>query len=434
MEAFFVKTPSIFLLPVASVVSASLLLLVVAGGAFSGFQSWVQLQTRVDARVESLNPLWTGQVSGIRAMITSDSSTAVEPAAHSLQDTTKSLATPFSADEEGEALAMSAMPAIPSSATTRAVSFPSSPMSSATEAAPGLLNAETALHNPQLIQFDEELIVEFPPQVTDLMQIKRALARVMLSERPFEENLLSQARLEYRKPAYFYRQIINQQGQAIRYPASAFEYADYLLNSPRTERVADEDGTFLVISIPLVKPAYPRPVEKYRDWVSQYSQAFKVEPALVFAVMETESNFKPDAVSRSNALGLMQVKAEAAGRDIYRYIDQKPGAPKPEELFDERNNIRMGAAYLGLLKHEYLSEVRNLENKEMLSIASYNGGLSTVLKLFGETPDKAIARINQLHPKQVYRKLRFEHASKETRDYLDKVLKAKSRYQQLLSA
>nr|WP_246261590.1 murein transglycosylase domain-containing protein [Thiomicrorhabdus cannonii] len=264
--------------------------------------------------------------------------------------------------------------------------------------------------------------------------MKRVIARVLLSAQPFNDDLLSRKSLDYQKTPYFYRQVLDQHRQPIRYPANAFDYADYLFSSKQMEKIVDEEGAFTVVSIPLVKADYPKPVQKYKDWVAQYARDFKVEPALVFAVMETESRFKPDAVSRSNALGLMQLKADAAGRDIYQRIDQKPGMPNAAELFDERNNIRMGTAYLGLLKHEYLAEVHNLQNKEMLSIASYNGGLSTVLKLFGDSPEAAIKRINQLHPKQVYRKLRFEHASRETRDYLDKVLKAKSRYQHLLSA
>jgi membrane-bound lytic murein transglycosylase C len=67
-----------------------------------------------------------------------------------------------------------------------------------------------------------------------------------------------------------------------------------------------------------------------------------------------------------------------------------------------------------------------------LSISSYNGGISKTLKLFGKTPEIAIMRVNQLHPKQVYRTLRYEHQSDETRRYLEKVLKAKNRYRDLL--
>ncbi|MBD3755675.1 MAG: DUF3393 domain-containing protein [Gammaproteobacteria bacterium] len=404
-----------------SILCASGLLVLVAGEAFSGFQNWVRLQGSVDDK--PLIPQ-VFEPSGIR-LISSTAESSIKKSEPSKEP-------------------LELMPGRVNNPTAEAVAY----SMDETPKQDGLKEVEsTALAvipergtfrereaKPALVVLENELVIEFPAAIADAMLMKRVIARVLLSEQPFKEDLLSRKSLDYQKTPYFYRQVLDQHHQPIRYPANAFDYADYLFSSERMENIADEEGTFTVVSIPLVKADYPKPVQKYKDWVAQYAQTYKVDPALVFAVMETESRFKPDAVSRSNALGLMQLKADAAGRDIYQHIDRKPGMPNADELFDERNNIRMGTAYLGLLKHEYLAEVRNTQNKEMLSIASYNGGLSTVLKLFGDTPEEAIKRINQLHPKQVYRKLRLEHASQETRDYLDKVLKAKSRYQQLLSA
>mgnify|MGYP000718279818 FL=1 len=92
----------------------------------------------------------------------------------------------------------------------------------------------------------------------------------------------------------------------------------------------------------------------------------------------------------------------------------------------------MGTAYLGLLKHDYLSDVRNAKSREFLTIASYNGGLTAVLEAFSDSKEKAINKINRLHPNEVYRTLRYGLKSKETRLYIEKVLKAKDRYQELL--
>jgi len=175
------------------------------------------------------------------------------------------------------------------------------------------------------------------------------------------------------------------------------------------------------------------PAKSYQAWVKDYANEFDVPPSLVYAVMETESAFNPRAVSRSNAIGLMQLKPEAAGRDVYQYIDAKPGQPSLNELFDSKNNIRMGTAYLGLLKHDYLSNIMDEKIKQMVTISSYNGGLSTVLRLFGHTPEKAVERLNKMKPNQVYRKLRYDHQSDETRRYLDKVLKAETKYRALLN-
>ncbi|MDG6777605.1 murein transglycosylase domain-containing protein [Thiomicrorhabdus sp. zzn3] len=406
-----------------SILIASGLLLFAAGSALSGFQNWVQYQAvkPQKALVEAY------EVTGIRLISSTSlpaderkSGSSIQVAVSDVKKPTPVVVEPLTENDSTSQATVQHESL--SAETTESSSVNASPL---TEVAP---------LQPTVVMYENELVVEFPESIATKALMKRAIARLLLSDDPFSEDLLGRGSLTFQNRPHFYRQVLDQNRKPIKYPVNAFEYADYLLKSEHLEKLQDEEGSFVAVSIPLVSPSYPKPVEQYQHWVSEYAQTFKVDPALVFAVMETESRFKPDAVSRSNALGLMQLKAATAGRDIYQYIDQKPGMPKPEELFDEQNNIRMGTAYLGLLKHEYLADVRNPQNKELLSIASYNGGLSTVLKLFGQTPEQAVKSINQLHPRQVYRKLRFEHASKETREYLDKVLKAKDRYQQILSA
>ncbi len=286
--------------------------------------------------------------------------------------------------------------------------------------------------SPVFIQYEDALVIEFPKALASQARLKRAINQVLLS--PFKvtnRDLLSTKSIPAQQKPWFYQQVKNQYGRPIRYPADANDYAEYLLREHTTE-VEDTDGVFVVIQIPLVKLAILDQVIQYKPWVDRYTTRFDVPKDLVFAIMEVESAFNPKAVSQSNALGLMQIKAAAAGRDVYQYVDGKTGQPSAKSLFDAQNNIRMGIAYLGLLKHDYLQGVRNPESKEMLSIASYNGGISRTLKLFGETPDEAIVRVNRLHPKRVYRILRYEHTSSEARLYLDKVLQAKKRYSELL--
>ncbi len=298
-----------------------------------------------------------------------------------------------------------------------------------------LLNPKSSepLPFPAFIEYTDELILEFPEALASKVNLKRAISKVLLSVSEVNEtDLLSLDPIRSQNKPFYYKKVKNQYGRAIRYPADANSYAEYLLKK-HTSEVVDSGLKFTVVHIPLVENKLPINVEKYRSWVEDYAARFKVSPALVFAIMETESDFKPEAVSRSNAMGLMQLKASTAGKDVFQYVDFRQGEPSRSELFDEKENIRMGTAYLGLLNHDYFAQVRNEHNKEMLTIASYNGGLSTVLKLFGDSSEKALEQINRLHPRQVYRKLRFEHQSKETREYLDKVLKAKTKYQDILN-
>ena len=285
---------------------------------------------------------------------------------------------------------------------------------------------------PSFIQYTDALVIEVPKALATPSNLKRMIHRALLSPTMVSgEDLLSVAPIKVQHKPWFYRQVINQYGNPIRYPAAATEYANYLLQK-HTQEVSDAEGTFVLIQIPRVENRLLGKIEKYRPWVDTYSRQFNVPKDLVFAIIEVESAFNPRAVSKSNALGLMQIKANAAGRDVYQYVDGRAGQPSQEALFDAQTNLRMGIAYMGLLKHDYLLGVRNPKIKEMLSISSYNAGISRTLKLFAATPEEAIARVNQLHPKRVYRTLRYEHASSEARQYLDKVLKAKARYSELL--
>ncbi|WP_052501509.1 murein transglycosylase domain-containing protein [Thiomicrospira microaerophila] len=290
-----------------------------------------------------------------------------------------------------------------------------------------------AIPPPLTAQFrlqSDSLYFWFPAHLASEQHIKRGVARILLSGQPFnEKDILSLAPMEMRERPVFYRRVLDANGQPIRYPFAAFKYVDYLLANARYSRILDE-GTEIVI--PLVPSNIAAPAQYYEPMIMQFAQDFRVSPALVFAVMETESHFNPTAVSRSNALGLMQIKPEAAGRDVYKLIDFRLDAPSRDELFDPQTNIRIGTAYLALLKYDYFGLIRNEEVREMIAISSYNGGLSTVWRLFGESPAQAVEQINRMNPRLVYRKLRYDHPSDETRRYLDKVLQAKARYQALL--
>lgn len=285
---------------------------------------------------------------------------------------------------------------------------------------------------PIVVVYDDEIVIEFPKELASPQNIKRAVSRVLLSPNPYaEQDLLSLEPLEYRQRPAFYRRVVDAKKQPIRYPRGAFEYADYLMARHQTEN-KDAEGEFVSLHIPLQTSNLAEPARQYEPWVMGFAQDFNIDPALVFAIMETESRFDSQAVSRSQAKGLMQIKPNAAGRDVYQYVDFRLDAPSDAELFDAENNIRIGTAYLSLLKHDYFADIHDPESREMVAISSYNGGMSTVWRLFGSTPEQAVAQINKLNPRQVYRKLRYDHASDETRRYLDKVLQAKTRYQALL--
>lgn len=95
--------------------------------------------------------------------------------------------------------------------------------------------------------------------------------------------------------------------------------------------------------------------------VAAAAAANDLEPALIWAIMRQESAFSPVAVSRSNAIGLMQV-VPSTWDWIAELRKETPGDP-----FDLVSNIKYGATYLRWLLNYF-------DGDEELVIAGYNGG------------------------------------------------------------
>src|SRR5271165_4306278 len=98
--------------------------------------------------------------------------------------------------------------------------------------------------------------------------------------------------------------------------------------------------------------------------VKEAAERHNVDPALVRAVIETESNWNSSAVSRKGAGGLMQLIPTTA---------QRYGA---NDVFNPQQNIDAGVRYLKTLLERYNG---NLE----LSLAAYNAGEGAVYRAHG---------------------------------------------------
>lgn len=122
--------------------------------------------------------------------------------------------------------------------------------------------------------------------------------------------------------------------------------------------------TLTVVPKVIVKQIYPL---KYGNYVYKYSTRYNVDPFFVFAVMKTESNFRPGVVSKKGAIGLMQITPETG-----HWIALKLGIENYNDsmLFDPETNIMMGTWYLRNLSDEF-GDVK-------LVVAAYNGGRGNV--------------------------------------------------------
>ena len=102
-------------------------------------------------------------------------------------------------------------------------------------------------------------------------------------------------------------------------------------------------------------------------FVSLVAPEYRLEPQLVLAIMATESNFDPDALSPRNAQGLMQLIPGTAARFNVR---------NPR---DPVQNIRGGMAYLRWLMAYFEGDV-------VLVAAAYNAGERAVERYLGVPP------------------------------------------------
>jgi soluble lytic murein transglycosylase len=135
----------------------------------------------------------------------------------------------------------------------------------------------------------------------------------------------------------------------------------------------------------------------YSTDVRVHASENQIDPALLAAVIETESKFDPNAESQAGAVGLMQLTPSTA-----KGIAEATGGSRfhTSDLKDPEINIRYGAWYLRHLLDRY-------DQHERLALAAYNAG------------EDNVDRWQREHVG-----IQFD----ETRDYVDKVERLKKIY------
>jgi soluble lytic murein transglycosylase-like protein len=108
-------------------------------------------------------------------------------------------------------------------------------------------------------------------------------------------------------------------------------------------------------------------IGKIDTLADQIASQHRVDPSLVHAVIQVESDYDPKAVSSKGAMGLMQLIPETAAR---------LGVGNP---FDPRQNIEGGVTYLKYLLKLFHGSVP-------LALAAYNAGENSVIRWGGIPP------------------------------------------------
>lgn len=162
--------------------------------------------------------------------------------------------------------------------------------------------------------------------------------------------------------------------------------------------------------------------EVYKNEVEKYCLKYDVDPALAYAVMQTESSFNPKAKSHVPAYGLMQIVPTSAGQDCAASLKKDFVKPTANYLYEPENNIEMGVHYLHLLKKRYYTKVTDPRSRDLCVIASYNTGAGNVARaLRGDTKiSKAIPQINEMSYEELFKYFE-KKLLPETQNYIRKV-------------
>ena len=183
------------------------------------------------------------------------------------------------------------------------------------------------------------------------------------------------------------------------------------------------------VQMSLVKDNLSKNAALYKDLVAEFSQKFQIEQPLIFAIIEQESAFNPEAKSWVPAYGLMQLVPKSGGRDAYRYVYKKDVIPTQSYLYNPRNNIELGTAYLRVLMNQFNS-VKDADCRRLCVIASYNTGAGNVSRSFIGTSNlkNAFSKINRHDYSSLYKHLTTRLTHKEARNYVAGVTKRRDKY------
>lgn len=114
----------------------------------------------------------------------------------------------------------------------------------------------------------------------------------------------------------------------------------------------------------ILKKIYPI---KYSEYVEKYSRKFNVDALLIYSIMKAESNFNENAVSSSEAKGLMQLM-EATALEMANKVEE---TLEEDSFLDPEKNIMLGIKYYSELQEKYSGNM-------LLALAAYNAGIGNV--------------------------------------------------------
>jgi peptidoglycan lytic transglycosylase C len=189
----------------------------------------------------------------------------------------------------------------------------------------------------------------------------------------------------------------------------------------------NKERVVVSVSLDMVPNHIKIRAEKFKSIIEKKCKRFEVEPALVMAIIHTESYFNPKAYNRhGNAYGMMQIVPKYAGLTMNNVLYKKNKQPSSKQLFNADTNIEMGVGYIKWLADNKWKRVTNKTNQQYCIICSYNGGPGTIYKaMTGKMKkigtkkwNKMFIDLNNMNSDKLYKKLRKDVPWEETRKYI----------------
>ena len=162
-------------------------------------------------------------------------------------------------------------------------------------------------------------------------------------------------------------------------------------------------------------PDLPRPYwealfpKAYWADLRKYSLVNGLDPFLVASLIRQESEFNAGAISRANAVGLMQLLPKT-GRSVARQVKLK--GYRPPQLYDPSVNLQLGTRYFKDMVDRYNGQFE-------YALAAYNAGTDRVADWLGDG--------HYRDPQEFVESIPFT----ETREYVQAILRNANVYRKL---
>lgn len=156
------------------------------------------------------------------------------------------------------------------------------------------------------------------------------------------------------------------------------------LSTLAIENISPEEAEIFLFILKLSDSITPTDARKLAKLIIEECSNYEIDPFLILAVIQTESNFTPKAVSSKGAIGLMQVMPKTG-----EYVAKDLGISYKghSSLYDPFVNVKLGIHYLSFLEEKF----DTVEN----ALGAYNYGPSKFAsnKSLSKTPTKYAKKV-----------------------------------------